>query len=167
MINSLDHIEKLTTEHSLEVFDCGNDALNEYLCTYALVNQKLSIAQTYVAQIDGSVIAYYTLATASAHHEETPKKISRGLPKCPIPILLIARLAVDVRYQGEKIGKGLLKNALLRACKVADIVGIRAVLVHAKNEEVAGLYKKFDFEPSPLDETHLFLSIKDIKSCVS
>lgn len=167
MKQALDPVEKLTSEHSLESFDCGNDALNEYLRTYALINQKLSIAQTYVAQVDGSVIGFYTLATASAQHEETPKKISRGLPRYPIPILLIARLAVDVRYQKKKIGKGLLKDALLRARKVADIVGIRAVLVHAKNEEVASWYRRFDFESSPLDETHLFLSVKDIKFCTS
>ncbi len=157
-------IEKLNHEHILEIFDCGNVALNEYLTKYALVNQKLEISQTYVGILEGTVIGYYSISSASVRHNQAPKKISRGLPRYDIPVMLIGRLAVDLSFQKQGIGAGLLKDAILRTQKVADLVGVRALIVHAKNDEVVQWYKRFDFEPSPLDNKHLFLSLKDINS---
>jgi len=162
MTHCLGVIKKLDHQHNLTDFDCGNLALNEYIKKYALINQKLNISQTYVGVSDATVLGYYSLAVASIQHEQAPKKIARGLPKYAIPVMLIGRLAVDLNYQGQKVGAGLLKDAILRTQKVSEIVGIRALIVHAKNEDVAKWYQKFDFEPSPLDVRHLFLLLKDV-----
>ncbi|OJX08967.1 MAG: GNAT family N-acetyltransferase [Caedibacter sp. 38-128] len=157
-------IEKLSYEHILENFDCGNAALNEYLNKYALINQKLRISQTYIGVSKGIIIGYYTISVASIQHDQAPKKVARGLPRYDIPVMLIGRLAVDLSFQERGVGAGLLKDAILRTQKVADLVGIRALIVHAKNDEVVQWYKKFDFEPSPLDSKHLFLLLKDMNN---
>lgn len=158
------HIEKLSASHNLENFDCGESALNRFLIRYALQNQQSNSAQTYVACRDDSrAIGYYSLAVGAVTHEEAPERITKGLAKHPIPIMILARLAVDKMEQGKGIGRGLLKDALRRTAQAADIVGIRALVVHAKNDEVRQWYEKFDFEPSPTDPLHLFLLIKDVK----
>ena len=162
MKHNIGFIEKLNFNHNIENFDCGNIPLNEYLQKYALVNQKLNISQAYVGVSDGGVIGFYTLSVASVQKEQAPKKIVRGLPRYEIPVMLIGRLAVDLRFQKKGVGIGLLKDALLRTQKVADIVGSRALIVHAKNEEVTQWCKKYDFEPSSLDDKHLFLLLKDM-----
>jgi GNAT superfamily N-acetyltransferase len=157
------HIEKLQHVHKLEPFDCKNIALNDYLKKYALTNQKLGVAQTYVGISGDAVIGFYSITVASVKHDKAPKSVVRGLPRYEIPVVLLGRLAVDSSVQRKGLGAGLLKDAILRTQKVADIVGIRALIVHAKDEEVVRWYTKFDFEPSPLDSRHLFLSLKDIR----
>lgn len=161
-------IQKLDSSHFLETFDCGHSALNEYLSTYALINQKLNIAQVYVAlSASERVIGFYTLSAGAVQKEEVPKNLGRGLPRYAIPVMLLGRLAVDLSCQNQGVGAGLLKDALLRTHEVSKIIGIRAVLVHAKNREVAAWYRRFDFEPSPLEERYLFLSLKDLNQALS
>ena len=156
-------IEKLEINHDLKLFDCGNTALNDFLKKYALTNQKMRSSTTYLALEGDKVVGYYSIASASVRYENAPKKVSRGLPQYDIPVLLLARLAVTVNKQGAGLGKGLLKNSMLRAVEVADIVGMRALLVHAKNEKAVNFYKAFDFKDSPFNERHLYLTIKDIQ----
>ena len=156
-------IQRLQEKHDLFDFDCENKALNDYLLKYALQNQKRDLSNTYVALKNKRVIGYYSLATGSVRPEGVPKKVSRGLPKYDIPVLLLARLAVDVCYQGKGVGKGLLKDALIRCAQVSKIVGMRALIVHAKDENAAEFYKRFDFDPSPTNPLHLFLPMKTIQ----
>ena len=157
-------IEKLSALHTVESFDCGLIALNKYLNTHALKNQLANSSTTYVAcKEDKTVIGYYSLVVGSVIHADSPKRITKGLAKHPIPVMLLARLAIDVEWQSQGIGKGLLKDALLRTLQAADIAGIRALLVHAKDEEAKNWYRQFDFESSPTDPLHLFLLLKDIK----
>ena len=154
----------LDASHDLSVFDCGVPALNNYLKKFALQNQRSQAARTYVASRGERVVGYYTLAAASARREETPSRVAKGLAAHPVPVILLARLAVDGSEKGKGLGRGLLKDALLRAVQAADIVGCRAVMVHAKDETAIAFYQRFGFEPSPVDPFRLFLLMKDLKA---
>lgn len=156
-------IEKLAISHDWKNFDCGREELNQFLQKYAFANQQASSSQTYVALYDGKVIGYYSLVVGSVVRAETTPRVSKGQSRHPIPVMILARLAVDWQWQRKGIGKGLLKDALRRTAQAADIAGIRALLVHAKNEEIKTWYERFDFEASPTDELHLFLLLKDLK----
>lgn len=157
------YIEKLSAKHNSQNFDCGQPNLNTFLLRYALQSQQSDSATTYVACIDERVIGYYSLTVGSVAHKDAPERIIKGIAKYPIPVIILARLAVDKDEQGKGIGKGLLKNALQRVAQAADIIGVRALLVHAKDEQARLWYEQFDFDSSPTDPLHLFLSLKDIR----
>jgi len=154
----------LHKSHDLTAFDCGAPSLNEFLRKYALQNHQNRSARTYVTARENRIVGYYTLAAGSVSRDDVAARVAKGLGKYPVPIILLARLAVDRSEQGKGLGAALLKNALLRAVQAADIVGCRAVLVHAKDQVAQAFYRKFDFEPSPVDELHLCLLIKDIQA---
>ena len=159
--------ELLTEVHDVLRFDCGNEALNRFLQRYALINQRNQSARTYVAlRGETRVIGYYSLAAASAEYETVPTRIAKGLAQHPIPLTLLARLAVDQAEQGSGIGAGLLKDALKRFVQAQAIIGARALVVQAKDEEAVAFYRHFGFEPSPIDAFHLFLMTKDIHECL-
>ncbi len=157
------YIEKLSAAQDLQDFDCSNLELNRFLLRYALQNQQSNSAQTYIACIEGRVVGYYSLAVGAVTHDEAPPRVTKGQALHPIPIMILARLAVDRREQGKGIGRGLLKDALQRTTQAADIAGIRALVVHAKDDKARAWYEQFDFQPSPTDPLHLFLLMKDIK----
>jgi GNAT superfamily N-acetyltransferase len=154
----------LEAHHDVSAFDCGAPALNEFLKKYALTNQQNQSARTYVTRRSNTVVGYYTLAAGSVSREETPTRVAKGLPRHPVPIILLARLAVDRSEQGRGVGAGLLKDALLRVAQAADLIGCRALLVHAKDPAARAFYPRFGFEPSPVDELHLYLLMKDLKA---
>jgi GNAT superfamily N-acetyltransferase len=156
----------LARTHDLSTFDCGDQSLNEYLRRYAFLNHQNRSARTYVVQRGDRVVGYYTLAAGSASRENAPRRVAKGLARYPVPLILLARLAVDVSEQGRGLGAALLKDAILRAARAADIIGCRAILTHAKDERVKAFYLKFGFEPSPVDELHLYLLITDIKKTI-
>lgn len=156
-------IEPLRADHALEDFDCGAEELNRFLKRFALVNQKAETARTYVACRGVRVMGYYSLTVGSVLHAEASKRVTKGLARHPIPVMLLARLAVDHREHGQGIGSGLLKDALLRTLQAADLAGIRALLVHAKDDNAAAFYRHFNFDPSSTDPFHLFLLVKDIR----
>lgn len=153
--------------HDLSKFDCGSTPLNDYLRKHALQNQQNRSARTYVVLRAGRVVGYYTLAAGSVERDESPARVAKGLANYPVPIFLLARLGVDQTEKGKGLGAGLLKDALLRCVQAADIVGCRAVLVHAKDHQAQTFYRKFGFESSPADEFHLFLLMKDIKAIIT
>jgi GNAT superfamily N-acetyltransferase len=158
-------IEKLDASHEVDAFDCGKEPLDRFLQRHAFVNQKADGAQTYVVCRGGRrVVGYYSLVVSSVEHADAPGRISKGLARHPIPVMLLARLAIDKSEQGRGLGKAMLKDAILRTAQAADIAGIRTMLVHAKDDEVRAWYESFDFEPSPTDPFHLFLLMKDIRA---
>jgi GNAT superfamily N-acetyltransferase len=157
----------LTRGHSHDDFDCGSASLDEYLRRYAWSDQRAGSARTYVAIEAGRVVGYYTLAYGSVEHESAPARIQKGLARHPIPVIVLARLAVDRVCQKRGLGKGLLKDALLRTLQAAEIAGLRAVLVHAKDEDARRFYIRFGFEPSPTDSFHLMLLLKDLRRIVA
>jgi len=157
----------LEQSHDLSSFDCGVQPLNEYLRRYAYLNHQNRSARTYVAARGVRVVGYYTLAAGSVSPEDTPRRVTQGLGQYPVPVILLARLGVDVAEQGKGLGKALLKDAILRAAQASDIIGSRAILTHAKDDKVKAFYGKFGFEPSPVHEFHLYLLIKDIKKILT
>jgi len=159
-------VRKLSGSDAIQSFDCGQGALNQFLLHFALVNQKSNSAQTYVSCQSGAVVGFYSLAVGSVEPSNAAPRVTKGNPQHPVPVMILARLAVDLEHQGAGLGKALLKNALLRTAQAADIAGIRALLVHAKDEPARQWYLHWEFEPSPSDPFHLFLLLKDIKALI-
>lgn len=156
-------IEKLQRTHKIEQFDCGKEALNRFLLRHALQSQQAGASQTYLALAgDSGVAGYYTLVFGQVSYEDAPERLKKGLARHPVPVMLLARLAVASEWQGKRLGSGLLKDAMRRTLQAADIAGIRAFEVHAKDEEAVTFYTKFDFIPSPTDPYHLYLLLKDV-----
>lgn len=157
-------VKKLSGSDAVDAFDCGHPALNQFLQRYALVNQKANSAQTYVCCNTGEVVGFYSLAVGSVDPESAPSRVSKEWSRHAVPVLILARLAVDQAHQRKGLGQALLKDALLRTAQAADIAGVRALLVHAKDEAARQWYESWGFEPSPTDSFHLFLMLKDMKS---
>lgn len=147
----------------VEYFDCGIQSLNIFLQKHALQSQASNISRTYIASDNNKTIGYYSLVYGSVSPQEVAERIRRGGGNYQLPIIIIARFAVDQQFQGKGFGKALLKDALIRCANASEIAGLRAVAVNAKDEKARSFYEKFGFEPSPFDEFHLFLLMKDLK----
>ena len=156
-------IRKLERSHLVEDFDCGYEDLNRYISRFALNNQSAGSAQTYVAIAGNTVVGYYSLAVGAVAHTQAPPRMAKGLARHPVPVMLLARLAVDRSVKRQGLGASLLHDALARTLQAADIAGIRAVIVHAKDDAARRFYEHFDFDPSPTDTYHLYLLIKDLR----
>lgn len=149
----------------VETFDCGEEALNRFLVRFALPNQMANASQTYVGVTDaGSIVGFHTLVVGEIRHDQAAERLTRGLARHPVPVMLLARLAVSKTWQGKRIGAGLLRDAVLRTLQIADLAGVRGLVVHAKSETARLFYERFDFQPSPTDPLHLFALIKDLKN---
>jgi len=161
---ALSQVEKLSAQHNVKQFRSGKHQLDHFLKKYALKNQNLDSSQTYVVHRDGNVVAYYSLTVGSASAESCPPTVIADMPPdYPIPVVILARLAVDEREHGRGLGKAILKDALHRITLAADIVGARAVLVYAIDNRAKDFYEHFDFEEFPGGSLHLMLSLKDIR----
>ena len=160
-------VEKLRRDHPVENFDCGREDLNRYLVRYAWQNQQAGAAQTYVGIVGKVIVGYHTLAVGHVTLEDAPQRLTKGLAKHPVPVMLLARLATDRRWQGQGVGKALLRDAMHRTLQAAEIAGIRALAVHAKDEDARRFYEHFDFIPSPTDPMHLFVLLKDVRRIIS
>lgn len=141
-----------------EQFDCGVDVLNAWLKRRALLNHLSGASRTYVATAGKRIVGFYCLAAGSVQHEAAPGKIRRNMPE-PIPALVLGRLAVDQAFQKRGLGPALVLHALEQAQEVAMSVGVRALLVHAKDPEAASFYRRLGFAPSPLDELILMARV--------
>ncbi len=153
----------LAKSHKIADFDCGKQPLNNFLIKYALQNQAAGGARTYALTRADRVIGYYSLAPASVSPEDTSVRVNKGQGKYPVPVILMARFAIDISEQGKGLGKALFRDALRRALAGADAIGGRAFLVHAKDQEARNFYLKFGMEESPTDPLHLFFLFKDIR----
>lgn len=156
-------IEKLRQDHQLDSFDCGKEELNRFLKRAAWTNQQANSAQTYVLARDLRVLGYYSLAAGAVAYDEATERVRKGQARHPVPVILLARLAVDTTCQGQGFGPALLKDALRRTAQAADTIGARALLVHAKDADAKSFYQHFNFEPSASDPYHLLLIMKDLK----
>ena len=159
-------VRKLTASDAVDLFDCGQPALSQFLQRFALVNQKSNSAQTYVSCSEGSVVGFYSLVVGSVEPATAAPRVIKGIPQHPVPVMILARLAVATPHQRAGLGKALLRDALKRTAQASDIAGIRALLVHAKDEPARQWYLNWEFEPSASDPFHLFLLLKDIKALV-
>lgn len=155
--------ELLTTSHDVDGFDCGNESLNDWLKRPAPRNQREGSSRTWVVTDGTRAVAFYASATAVIARWEATSRAARNQPD-PLPAMLLGRLAVDHHHQGRGLAAALLKHFLLKALEVAELTGLRLVLVHAKDSEVAAFYRHYGFEPSPVDNLTLMLLIKDIQT---
>ncbi len=155
--------ERLRREHFVNPFDCGQEDLNGWLRSHALQNQGAGAAHTYVGLEGGALVGYYSLAVGQIEYCDALERLQKGLARHPEPIMLLARLAVDKGWQNKGVGRALLRDAVQRTVKAADIAGIRALAVHAKDEQTRRYYEQFDFAPSPADPLHLLVLLKDIR----
>ena len=165
-MNEPPRIEKLRRNHQVDRFDCSQEALNRFLIRYAFQNQQAEASQTYVALVGDEVVGFYTLVVAQVEYDDAPQRLGKGLAKHPIPLMLLARLAVATNWQGKGLGSGLLKDAMLRTLQAADIAGVGAMAVHAKDDGARAFYEGFGFVPAATDPYHLFVLLKDRKSVV-
>jgi ribosomal protein S18 acetylase RimI-like enzyme len=153
----------LASDHDLSDFDCGNAELNRWLCEHAAASQKADLARTYVLLDDVTVVGYLSLTTGSIRPEAAPKRYTRGMPRHPIPTILIARLAVDRRQHGKRIGSRLLAQALRIAVIASGAAAARLVVVDAIDDRAAAFYRRWGFIDVPENPHRLFRKISDIR----
>ena len=160
--------EPLRGKHEVGGFDCGERSLTTWICRYARHAEATRSARVYVTTAAGSsVFGYYALTVGQVDPARGTARLAKGQPPgSSVPVAILARLAVDQAHQGHGLGRSLLQDALLRCANAAQLVGIRALVVHSL-EEAAGFYRAFGFEPSPTDPFHLVLLMKDIERFVA
>jgi GNAT superfamily N-acetyltransferase len=149
--------------HAVSEFDCGKQHLNDFLRRFALENQRSGKSRTYVATRGDKVVAFHSLAPGGVVPLDVPARIARGQGSRDIPVILLGRLAVDKTEQGEAIGTHMLLDALRRAVEGAEVIGGRAILVHAQDDEARHFYQRYGFEASPTDDLHLLMLVKDLR----
>jgi GNAT superfamily N-acetyltransferase len=152
--------EKLFPQHDLSRFDSGEPVLDDWLRRRALQNEESGASRTYVTCVGKRVVGYYTLAVAAVAHVEAPGRVRRNMPD-PVPAMVLGRLAVDKIYQGQGIGTGLLRDAVLRTMQAADIAGIRTILVHSISENAKRFYEKYGFVASPVDPLTVMITVAE------
>lgn len=161
-------VELLTRDHDRSTFDCGSIEQTFWLRRYALLAQEADTARVYVARRAGDTIVagFYALSAGGVEPEDAPRRLARGAGRHPIPVVILARLGVDLGEQHRGLGTALLRDALLQTVSVANRIGVRALLIHAESPDAAAFYLRFDpaFESSPTDPLHLALLMKNIRA---
>jgi len=153
--------------HRLEGFDCGKPALNEWLLRHARQAQGSGSAKTFVvAEEGGRVAGYFSLTVGQVDTLDAPERLRKGMGQYPLPVVILARLAVSVADRGRGVGSGLLQDAIRRTMLIAEQAGIRAMPAHPIDEEAARFYTRFGFIASPLQEQQLLLLLKDARRWV-
>jgi len=155
--------ELLKQNHDTCEFSCGKVVLDNWLKVQALKNQTNRGSRTFVITSGDKVAGYYALASGAVERSNVTSNIARNMPN-PIPVIILARLAVDNNFKGLSLGKALLKDALLRSLNVANEIGVKAVLVHALDSQAVKFYEKFGFQRMPEQKNTLVLSISNIEN---
>lgn len=155
--------EPLNGQHDIEAFASGVESLDNWLKRRALKNQATGASRTFVACEGRRVVAYYALASGAVTSDEAPGRFRRNMP-APIPVIVLARLAVDHSLQGKGVGRALVRDAGQRVIQAADTIGIRGMLVHALSSEAKTFYARVGFDPSPLDAMTLMITLADLKA---
>ena len=155
----------LADHHDVEAFDSGAPTLDAWIRRKARANQASGASRTYVLCRGDRVVGFYALAAGSVSHDLSPRKLRQNMPD-PVPVVVLGRLAVDAREQGNGLGRALLRDAVLRVAAAAREVGVAAMLVHALNDRAKAFYVAAGFEPSPVDPMVMILRIKDINALI-
>lgn len=155
----------INADDDTSTFDSGESSLDEYLRSRALANHLQGASRCFVTCRDNHVVGYYALSSASINHHSTTERVRRNMPD-PVPVILLSRLAVDCKEQGGGLGKHLLRDAILRTIEAAELIGVRALLVHALHQQARDFYAHYGFEPSATDPLHLLLLIKDARAAL-
>jgi GNAT superfamily N-acetyltransferase len=155
--------EPLSDDHRIDAFDSGEPVLDEWLRRRAWANQESGASRTYVVCEAKRVVAWYALASGAIAQAGVPGKFRRNMPDS-IPVVVLARLAVDRNYQGRGVGRALFRDAARRVAHAADTIGIRGIVVHAISENARKLYIALGFEPSPAEAMTLVVTLRDIRA---
>jgi GNAT superfamily N-acetyltransferase len=154
--------QPLADHHQLGDFNSGVPSLDDWLKRRARANQASGASRTFVVSVGERVVAYYALASGAVSAVKAPGRFRRNMPE-PIPVAVLARLAVDTAYHKRGLGRALFQDSALRVLSAADAIGIRGILVHAVSEEAKGFYVALGFDPSPLDPMTLVVTLADIE----
>jgi GNAT superfamily N-acetyltransferase len=164
-------IESIAQDHDTRSFDCGSEEQTSWLVGHALQAHRSDTARVYVVCLEGtrSVVGYYALAAGSIEHRAAPPRLTKGVGRYPVPVVILTRLGVDMGEQGRGLGSALVQDALFQVAAIAERVGVRALLIHAETSEAAAFYRRIDpgFETSPTDPLHVVLLIKDLRRAIS
>lgn len=164
-------VERLSPDHDVESFDCGSDAQSLWIRNHGRQSHTANYTQIYVVRrlADDVVVGFYATAVGAVFRgPDTPQRVTAGSGQYPIPVVVLARLGVDQSEQGRGLGRHLLRDALLRISAAAEHVGIRAVLIHAEDDQARDFYLRHaGFEPSPTDPLHLYLLLKDLRKALA
>jgi len=160
---SLRSPELLAPRHKFDAFDCGKPVLNDWLVRHARQAQGAGSTKTFVVADDDRVVGYFSLTVGQIDTLEVPERMRKGMGHYPLPVVLLARLAVATSAQGRGLGWGLLKDAIARTVLISEQVGVRAMLTHPLDPEAAAFYTRFGFVPSPLRAQQLLLLLKDAR----
>lgn len=152
----------LEAGHRVDDFDCGQDDLNAWLRGRALSNQRGGGSRTWVVLAGQRVVAFYASSTAVLVRSGAASRVARNQPD-PLPAILLGRLAVDARYRCQGVAAALVKHFMMKSLEVAEITGVRLLLVHAKDAAARSFYRHYGFEPSPVDELTLMLLLTDLR----
>jgi GNAT superfamily N-acetyltransferase len=155
--------QALGLSHRLDEFDCGKPALTEWLLHHARQAQASGSARTFVVCEQDRVAGYYSLTVGQIDTLEAPERIRRGMGQYPIPLVILARLAVDADYQRRGLGFSLLQDAIMRTVSIGDQAGIRALLTHPIDAKADAFYRRFGFESTPTHDRQLILLLKDAR----
>ena len=158
--------ERLSANHDLTQFSCGESSLDHWLKSRALQNEESGASRTYVVCAGGCVVGYYAIAAGAVAHTEAATRVKRNMPD-PVPVILIGRLAVDSRFQGQSLGADLLRDAVLRILQAAEIAGIRAILVNAISIDAKRFYEKYGFISSPVHPQTLMITLAEAARIVA
>jgi len=160
---SLSVPQPLDASHHLEEFDCGKPALTDWLLHHARQAQGSGSARTFVVCDKDRVVGYFSLTVGQIDTLEAPERIRRGMGQYPIPLVILARLAVDLDYQKQGLGFSLLQDAIMRTVAISEQAGIRALLTHPIDAEAEAFYRRFGFEPTPAHDRQLILLLKNAR----
>ncbi|HEY3391507.1 MAG TPA: GNAT family N-acetyltransferase [Lacipirellulaceae bacterium] len=160
--------EPISDTHEFSSFDSGEATLDDWLRRRALRNEASGGSRTYVVcpGAKNRVVGFYSLAAGAVARAEAAGRVRRNMPD-PVPVMVLGRLAVDRSYQGRGLGRAMLRDAILRTIQAANIVGVRAILVHAVSEEAREFYERCGFHPSPIDPMTLMITIDEAERALS
>ena len=169
-MRNFDPVVALAPDHDTAAFDCGSEAQTTWLRRHALQAQQADTARVFVSCHRGTsdVAGYYALAAGSVSREGAPPRVTKGIGRYPVPVVVLARLGVDSGAQHRGLGASLVRDALLQAAATAERVGVRALVIHAETDRAAAFYRNLDpaFEPMPSEPLELVLLMKDLRLAI-
>lgn len=155
---------ELRADDDVALFESGAEQIDEWFRRFAKLAAGSGTAKTYVACNKGGEIAgFYSIATGQINKVDATSRVGKGVGRHAIPVIVLARLAVDLKFQGMGVGHGLLQDCVSRVVKIREEVGVRALVTHAKDAEAAGFYARFGFEQSPVNERQMMVLMKDLR----
>jgi predicted N-acetyltransferase YhbS len=158
--------EPLASHHSLADFTCGIEALDDWLKRRAVANQTSDATRTFVVCLENKIVGYYALASGSINSQSVVGNFRRNMPN-PIPIVILARLAIDTSCQGRGLGRALFRDAAFRVVRAADTIGIRGIIVHAISTEAKSFYLALGFNESPIEPMTLMITLNDLRAYIA